>query len=634
MTQIRTWFILFVATAMLAFMPTHSQALEIPPDDGGGGTGSGSGGGSGDPFDCSVLVDVKPSDAYEINPDDVLNCVHRGWDPPKGWLANEGVNKGVRVGGATGFSYGAPHAPEASPGKVGAKASVTKQTMNSSCSFPPKVKVGWPLKLKFPAGSCWDVMAKVIKDVNGKTRTDADPAPPSISPHDRCPAESDTTGLYGIKKPIVSGSANLDCGGMVPITTVEMTLNMNPTYFLVTEEGRFHVKVYAKRGTEFKKVLEKNLPQYLCQEQMGENQVYRDKDVDLTPPVAQTITFDGNTQEIALRLQSRSNIPDGFQPPYNEEDPIMSLVFPFDSATGIAVPTQEECPLSMDHYKLNQSRADVYIKPSYSGGCEGVSVTPTSKNEPIIECPPGAALGTDNKCRDDSGAIVQGTQKDNWVKKCPSGITPVEDGKGGHKCPEDENIPSEARCAGGEGDTLLATCDVVSNMIKTEGCTDKLQYAVLDRPNIYYPPGSSASFIPVEGRTALMAETKAGTQLYMQSQTIVMLQSTAPPIRFNDGGFIVFPNEAQLIMKAPAIVEMSAGRALLINGGEVVNGAGEQLQSIKAGQYYPLAGLIERETEVRTGRSITLPEGFLIPTKPTVGANVPYIRLPMTPPPR
>jgi hypothetical protein len=586
--------------------------------------------------DCDEIYDIKPSDTYTIKPSDITACIHRGWDPPAGWRKNQGVNSGVNVGGAKGFSYGVVNAPEASPGRMGARASASVQAMDASCKFPPRVKVKFPLKVSFPKGSCWDLAHQILKDYKNRKKNPNDPPPPGVSPSDSCPEESDTTGLFGVKRPLQAGQQMpLTCGGMMPTTTSSLILNPNPTYLAITKQGDFNVAIYRNTGNGFALVTKKRLPTYLCAGRQLDNPGPNDDDItfekaiDLTPPLAQMITFDGGG-ELAIRLQSRASMNPEFKPPFDYEEPEKYLTIPLEAGGNFEIPEQSSCPRASIYYNVPQMRQDIRIEPSFSTSCVGLSLGATDQNEPILKCPAGATL-TQGECRDDNGQKVQGRYEDNWVKKCPENAVADADGK----CPQDAGIPPEGRCTGFDVEATIATCEKVTRNVDGEACKGQLQYAVLNRPNLYYPPGTTTTVYPIEGETAFMATTTSDSRYYAQSQVTFHLQQTAPAITFPDGGFLSLADGTSLVMSPPATVDIPAGRVIMTGGGKHVSAGGTRLASIPSkGTFVLPANNVVWPLEMRTGRSVMIPKGYMIPTMPSAGAKVPYIRLPMTPPPR
>lgn len=75
--------------------------------------------------DCDKLMSVAPNDSYKQNPDDVHQCILRGYDPPVKWRRNEGRSAGVRVGGSGGAHVGIIQGPERSPYANGADPSAS-----------------------------------------------------------------------------------------------------------------------------------------------------------------------------------------------------------------------------------------------------------------------------------------------------------------------------------------------------------------------------------------------------------------------------------------------------------------------------------------------------------------------------
>jgi hypothetical protein len=576
--------------------------------------------------DCAKIMAVKKKDNFKADPNDVQTCVLRGWDAPKQWKRDEGKSVNIKASGGGGFSYGTIQAPEASPGARKVKASVSSDVIRSSCSFPPRITLGLPPKIDFPKGSCWDFFNNLLRGRNGNTNNGA-PTPPGIPANTACPAESDKIGLFGTKTTLTAGSTPRSCGGSIPLTSTDMVLNRNSDALASTENGQYYIWIYQKTGNGYALVKSGSLPTYLCSKTTTGDGETMQKSIDLTPPVSQMITYTAG-QPINIRLQSRETMDANFIPPYNEDEPERYLLLKLGDDGQIKIP--ENCADEAESLSLLSTRQDILVQSSTSGGCEPVSVTPTSINNPTVAPPPGGTLGEDGKCRDAGGVIVPCVITNNWTQKCPNGSDPV-----GGKCPHQEGVPNEAACAGGTtGAQANANCDTLKITLRGGTCDGKIQYNVLNRPNLYYPAGATTTTHPIGGRTALMAETVDGSQMMAQSQTSFFLQPTAPALVFNEGGYIKLANGGTLIMKPPATVDASAGTAKLTGGGELTSSGGTQLQSFAAGANYPISSSISAPLHIKVGRTVDIPKGFSIPTLPTIDGQTPYIRLPIDAPPK
>lgn len=346
------------------------------------------------------------------------------------------------------------------------------------------------------------------------------------------------------------------------------------------------------------------------------------KTVDLTPPVAQMITYNGSTGEINIRLQPRETMNPNFVPPYDANDPEKYLVIPVDGSGTPQIPP--DCADESTYWRVPTGRQDILIRASNNSGCEGMGVNGTNSNNYYYSCANVGGTLSGTICVDGNGTKIGDAQViDNWVTTCPSGNAPQ-----GGVCQETNGIPPEAACgAAAAAASAGASCDTVTITPQGPNC-GKIQYAVLDRPNMFYPPSSTATTYPISGRTALMTSTN-GT-LYTLGSTDFFLQSTAPQLTFNDGGHIKLNNGDTLIMNPPAIIAAGAGSVKLVKGGQLVSSGGTQKQAFGDNA---TAGIPNNGTVVvHTGRSVELAPGYLYPTAPKVGNDVPYARLPVDEP--
>jgi hypothetical protein len=620
------------------------------------------------PLDCEKIKSLEKTESFQASPKDIAQCQLRGFDPPTGWKLNEGKNSGIRASGASGFSYGAVSAPEASPGARKKNASVRHNRMKAVCKFPPRIKIGFPPRLEFPKGACYDVFNDLMNDKDG--RVASAPLPAGINATDTCPAETDNTGIYGVKSAITSGgtlpNSVTSCGGMIPTSFSELTLNANPTMVAITDNGRFGIRIFKKSGTNF--VLTQNVdastfPSYLCEDRTFGDSSILQKSVDLTPPIAQVITFNEGTGKIAVRLQSRATMHSGLEPPYDENAPERYLIFSVDVWGNVEIPDQSSCPLEIQYFDVPATRQDIKIQPAVDYDCDSLSVEPTARNNARIECMDGSPADASGKCYDSDGNPAPTKNVDNWVAECPlnedGSRSPVDPNT--NKCPQSAGIPTATPlCPNGAAPvngacsdsglnaaglgalpieapacgTASVNCQMITIGVSGAfaGCSTKQQYAVLNRPNIYYPAGSAVVLNKLAlGQYGFMAESVAGTQYFTLGQTEIFLQSSSPAITFNEGGYIKLKDRSMLIMSPSATVTAGSGTVLMNGGGQLVSPGGIQLQSFADGATYAIpAGLLELPMSIRVNRSITLPAGFMIPTMPTFSNSKPaYFRQPI-----
>lgn len=628
---------------------------------------------------CDEIWFKEKTHTHEVNPADLRQCLVRGWDPPKEWREDEGKSPGIKVGGSGGFSYGAVTAPESTPRARNANASVTKDVIKSTCLFPPRIKMSSG-GISLPKGPCYDFFNDLLKDVNGDTYSS--PAPDSgVSPDDPCPAESDTTGIYGIKQSIAAGgSFTASCGGMIPTFNAQLTLNRGANYVAMTRNGTRSIAIYKKSGSSYTSVASAALPKYLCQPELRYDDMFYEKSVDLTPPISQVIAFDASVGAIAVRLQSRAHMDPNYIPPYNPDDPEKYLIIPIDSSGVPNIPV--DCSLETVYFmEPHGIRQDIVVEPSYilDAECNTFGIDETQYNDGEPKCPPGATMGHDKKCYDDiTGIQVPSIPVDDWKGKCPCsasvGCTKCPDGSVPKKdqcpapssgvCPQNSGIPSTAqKCPDGStpvagkcpnicsGNPAMAYCKDLGGFVLEPpacgsaaflcdvatiippdaplSCVGKSQYAVLNRPNLYYPPETSAKIYPVSGQSFGIADTVDNNIFFASGQTVLYLQKTAPSLKLNEGGFITLKDASIIIMSPYAIVEASSGRLTLAGGGERVSSGGTQLQSFAEGAVYTIPASLRSDTlKVKLGRNLTFPSGFTLPT-----SSNPYIRLPIDKPP-
>lgn len=630
---------------------------------------------------CDDIWFKEKTHTHEVDPKDLHQCLIRGWDPPKEWREDEGKSPGIRVSGSGGFSYGSVTAPESTARLRNANASVNKEVIKSVCQFPPRVKIGVPPTVVFPKGSCYDFFNDLMKDVNGDTYSS--PAPNTgVNPNDSCPAESDTTGIYGLKQSVAAGgSFAATCGGMVPTNNAQLTLNSGADMVAITRNGSRQIVIYRKSGASYTLVASSPLASFLCGQEMRDSVQFNEKTIDLTAPIGQVITFDNTVGSIAVRLQSRAHMDPNFIPPYDENDPEKYLIIPIDGSGKPDIPT--DCASQATYFMEPIGiRRDITIEPSYilEAECNTVNVDQTQYNDGEPKCPPASTKAADGKCYDDAtGVQVPPLTVDEWKGKCPcspaKGCLVCMDGKppkdgqcpapvGG--CPHTGGLPPTTQlcmnnkppvngqcpntCTAG-GNTNSADCNSlggfvmdppacgsaamlcdVATIIPTNApaaCMGKSQYAVLNRPNLYYPPGTTAKIYPIAGQAFAIAETAVDTQFFASGQTVLHLQTTAPALKLNEGGFVKLKDESIVIMSPSAIVDASKGKITLTGGGERVSSGGTQLQTFAEGAVYNIPGAMKPDVlQIKLGRNLTFPSGFTIPT-----VGNPYMRLPIDKPP-
>lgn len=162
-----------------------------------------------------------------------------------------------------------------------------------------------------------------------------------------------------------------------------------------------------------------------------------------------------------------------------------------------------------------------------------------------------------------------------------------------------------------------ATCDTLTLPLGG-ACENNMLFAVLDRPNLIYTPGSSAGFTAMQGRTAFLATANAGTRLYAQSDTVMYFGGSGS-FTLPEGGVMKLDDGSRLVMNGPATI--SGRNVILTGGGSIQSISGATTSTISpGGSTSPAAAL---PFVVKIARSVELPNGLTLPTQPA-----PFVRLP------
>lgn len=165
------------------------------------------------------------------------------------------------------------------------------------------------------------------------------------------------------------------------------------------------------------------------------------------------------------------------------------------------------------------------------------------------------------------------------------------------------------------------SCDVISYPAGNT-CPQRMQYVVVDRPNLVHPPGAVANLRKIDGRTALMSATVEGSKIYMQTETYVRFGSTAPAITLPEGGMLLMADGKRLNMLAPATINPSTKQLTLTGGGQLLSAGATLIKEFPAGSTIAAPNPVLPLT-VHVRRSMKMPPGFELPTQPA-----PYIQLP------
>lgn len=317
--------------------------------------------------DCDKLMSVNPNDSFKQNPDDVHQCILRGYDPPVKWRRNEGRSGGVSVGGSSGFGVGVIQGPERSPGANGADPSASASVLNFALKFPPWA--GFPCQL--PGG------INICGGGGSSSSTNGGAGGNAATPTGACPAETDTSGTFGSTYALGSGSVPLVCGGAIPLTTYEMSLTRNADRLAATEYGANYLWVYESSGAEFRSTSAQplKLPSYLCKPDGRGNMT---KSVTFVGPTAQMMLYQRSSGALNIRMIP----PDTSSDPtaVDSEGPEKFLVIPL--VNGEPQPPAD-CALETNYYKSPTTlTADLTVEAGITPACEGSNCSAAGATTP------------------------------------------------------------------------------------------------------------------------------------------------------------------------------------------------------------------------------------------------------------
>lgn len=480
--------------------------------------------------DCAKLDDIERNKSYEADPDDIKQCIMRGWDPPLKWRPDQGTSIVRAIGSGTN-NISSRHSPENSPGAVKARASITGDMYRFTLQIPPWR--GFPCQLPGNIDVCGDGDGDGDDDDTG-----------SGGDNSSCPVAADTTGKYGEQIPIAaSGSKELACGGVVPLSTYLMAATSAPSGIIATEAGSRTVWIYRAQNNKFVLSGTKTLPSKVCN---------NDSEIKIQPPLAQIIPFNGGSGNVALRLalSENSEVADPFSTDPSAEQPYY-LKIPVNGGTP-QIPSG--CPRASDYYlTVSSLTAPLTVESATTAGCEGTAE----------EC------GT---------------------------------------------VPRTPMTSGG--------CDTVTTNPGTPSCEGTILFSVLNRPNLIYPPASTAAFTSMDGRTAVLAGSSGSVRLYTAPDSFLYFGARGGSFTLPEGGTLKLDNGHHLVMNGPATINAAGRQVTMTNGGKLIAKNGSTAQNFASGSTYsPPAAL---PYIVRGSRSVELPSGMLLPTQPS-----PYVRLPV-----
>lgn len=483
------------------------------------------------PADCAQIVGVDPKESYKQNPQDVHECMARGWDAPVSWRPNKGKSPGIRVGGAGGFSHGTIQAPDMPPWKAhgnstggsGSGGSGSGSSSSGGLGFPPWQ--GWPFSSSGGSGS------------GGSGSS-------SSSSGGGCPTSNDDNDATFGEKPPLTGSVSLTCGGAAPLTTYQLSLSSNADALFVTEHGYYNYWVYRKQGSTYQLISQANamLPQQLCDGTL------------LQPPIAQMISFNSGSSSIAVRLKlppDTNPLADPLDPPPQPPAlPEKHLILPV-SGGNVQVPAN--CA-NVNTYTTTNAVGDLVFDSILSGGCEAPANVCTEQN----------------------------------YAQTPSALP----------------------------DCRLAV------MYLTGSCSDKTQIILLDRPNLIYPPGSTATSVPIDGMSAVMLPTVAGSMIQTKDGWIVRMGTSNATYTFPQGAIVGLADGTRLAMGGPATLTNS-GQATLTKGGSLMSRGGSVLATYPDNTVITVTPV--RPIPLKINQSVNMPAGYMLPSSPSA-----KVRLPVT----
>ena len=170
--------------------------------------------------------------------------------------------------------------------------------------------------------------------------------------------------------------------------------------------------------------------------------------------------------------------------------------------------------------------------------------------------------------------------------------------------------------------TSPSNCDALTTNPAGASCANTTLFAVLNRPNLLFPPNSTAVFASMEGRTAHLVGSTGGARLYAQADTLMYFGARGGSFVLPEGGTMKLANGTLLFMNGPATINAGGRQVVLSAGGQIVNNNADTLQEFAPGSSYsPNAQL---PYVVKIGRSVELPPGMKLPTQPS-----PFVRLPV-----
>lgn len=511
--------------------------------------------------DCASLNSIDRQKTYEADPALIEACLNQKGETAWEPPVSWRLNEGKSVRtNRGGFAINARQAPEQTPAVRGAPASVSGSMFNFSLKFPPYK--GFPCQL--PGGV--DLCGSGSGDGSntGTPGTVVDPitgSQPGGGTSASCAIASDTGDTYGEKQPLTAGTQPLACGGALPLSTYRMVLNPGATHVFITNAGTYNAWGYRHQGSSYGQIYSGTLPSYLCSSPTA-NKTYNQGQVPLRPPIAQIITYSSSATYITLRLQPEdaSDVPDPFDPP-EEVEPGDD---PIEPEKYLIIPISNGVP----QIPANCAQVANYYRPQ-----------PPTNDAIIVES------ATQAGCE---GALL---------------------------CSGSSTLP-----------TTPNNCDTATltpSIPNSTSCDDKIQVAVLDRPNLILAAPATANAVPLTGSPISMLSSAAASRLYLPSDTYVYLGANGSSYNLPEGAAVRLNNGDQLRMNGPAIINGSTRSATLTNGGTV-----QSTNGVTTAEYSPGSNVginAASPLVMRVNRVLELPSGYILPTQPNG-----YVRLPVT----
>lgn len=548
---------------------------------------------------CTSWSVTNPQETHKLTTKEIVECVNQGVAPPKEWIPDPGIARraGAKAGGSGGFASGTIAAPEMPPSKVsGAQPSIPKNVMDffnklKSTNNEDPVAGATPHACNTPdsgapvprPGAAWSCP---VNDAiaNYFSPIDGKPKP--------CEDFGSVTQFSGAQ------TIPLACGGVVPLTNYRLTLADTPTGFVRTDKSDtppHYTYIYKNVGSKY--ALEGGagvkLPEYLCEWYTDAFGVKKKRPSSTPPfslaPRSQMIMINASTKAVALRVIPE--YPDDLGNPFTLLDPDEHYLLLPIIAGNVYVPSDDPT----DEYK-NCDIQDDFFKPFR------VLSTPDYAGDIIIESSqvPGCEADADT-CK----AMKQSTEA-----------------------------------------TSSLSCETANYYTSGTTCDRKIQYMVLNRPNLYFPPGSNAKLLPIEKLTSFMLSTNSfgsyPTRMLDNSDKVVHVNRASGVFTFLDGAVIDgrvatgSSSRQRIWINGPVVFDMNALTITMQHGGELRAASGTPLTVYPDNTVLPIPPAT-LPLSVLVGQNILMPPNYAIPTQPAIypdpkdktKAIMPYVREPL-----